>query len=76
MTKIEPCFLSATEASQLIEGGQLTSEELVRSCLERIFARDSSVKAWLQVDERAAIQAAREADKRPRQSRYMDCLSE
>ena len=62
----EPCFLTAAEASAAIAVGTLTSERLVRSCLERIEMRDPVVKAWLHVDPLAALAAAREADKRPR----------
>ncbi|MET7244035.1 amidase [Methylobacterium sp. EM32] len=64
----EPCFLTAAAASRAIAEGRLTSEALVRSCLERIEARDPAVKAWLHLDPRAALNAAREADKRPRSS--------
>lgn len=63
---VEPCFLTAAEASAAIGAGRLTSEALVRSCLERIEARDPAVKAWLHIDPPAALKAAREADKRPR----------
>ncbi len=64
----EPCFLTAAQASRAIAEGRLSSEALVRSCLERIEARDPAVKAWLHLDPRAALSAAREADKRPRRS--------
>ena len=64
----EPCFLTAAAASRAIADGRLSSEALVRSCLERIAARDPAVKAWLHLDPRAALSAAREADKRPRRS--------
>ncbi|WP_128562868.1 amidase [Methylobacterium crusticola] len=66
---MEPCFLTASEAAARIREGRLTSERLVRSCLERIAVRDPDVKAWLHVDPRAAIAAAREADKQPARSR-------
>jgi Asp-tRNA(Asn)/Glu-tRNA(Gln) amidotransferase A subunit family amidase len=65
----EPCLLTAAAASRAIADGRLTSEALVRSCLERIETRDAAVKAWLHLDPRAAIAAAREVDKRPRISR-------
>jgi Asp-tRNA(Asn)/Glu-tRNA(Gln) amidotransferase A subunit family amidase len=62
---MEPCFLTATEAAKRIREGTLTSEALVRSCLERIRARDAEVRAWAYVDPAHAIAQARELDKRP-----------
>jgi Asp-tRNA(Asn)/Glu-tRNA(Gln) amidotransferase A subunit family amidase len=55
--------LSATEAASLIATGELESEALVRSCLERIARREPEVRAWAQVDADGALRAAREADK-------------
>lgn len=66
---MEPCFLTAAQASRAIAEGLLTSEALVRSCLDRIAERDPAVKAWLHVDPAAALQAARERDKQPAPSR-------
>jgi Asp-tRNA(Asn)/Glu-tRNA(Gln) amidotransferase A subunit family amidase len=65
MRKTEPCFLTAAQAAAEIKAGTLNSERLVRSCLERIEARDRDVKAWLYVDPAYAIRQARELDKRP-----------
>jgi Asp-tRNA(Asn)/Glu-tRNA(Gln) amidotransferase A subunit family amidase len=62
---MEPCFLTASEAAAQIRDGKLTSEALIRSCLERIEARDPQVKAWLYIDKAKAIATARELDKRP-----------
>jgi Asp-tRNA(Asn)/Glu-tRNA(Gln) amidotransferase A subunit family amidase len=64
-SKPEPCFLTAAQAAAAIKTGTLTSETLVRSCLDRIAARDPDVKAWLYVDPDYAIRQAREIDKRP-----------
>ena len=66
---MEPCFLTAAEASRRIEAGTLTSETLIRSCLERIQMRDPEVKAWVHLDPAKAISAARETDKQPKTSR-------
>jgi Asp-tRNA(Asn)/Glu-tRNA(Gln) amidotransferase A subunit family amidase len=64
--KREPHTLTASEAVEHIAAGQLTSEALVRSCLERIGARDAQVRAWAHLDHDAAIAAARRADAGPR----------
>jgi Asp-tRNA(Asn)/Glu-tRNA(Gln) amidotransferase A subunit family amidase len=55
--------LSASEAAARIREGKLTSEALVRSCLERIDARESQVKAWVHLDRDYALAQARECDK-------------
>jgi len=55
--------LSASEAAARIREGKLTSEALVRSCLERIDARESQVKAWVHLDRDFALAQARECDR-------------
>lgn len=60
----EPCFLTAADAAAQIRKGQLTAESLMRSCLDRIDARDPAVKAWLHLDPARTLAQAREADKR------------
>lgn len=61
---MEPYELSASEAARSIREGRLTSESLVRSCLERIDARDPGIRAWIHLDPALSLAAAREADKR------------
>lgn len=61
---MEPCHLTASVARALIEARKLGAEELVRSCLARIEAREPLVRAWLHLDPECAVRAAREADKR------------
>jgi len=61
---MEPCQLSASRAVALIKARKLSSEELVRSCLARIAAREPIVRAWLHLEPEQAIRGAREADKR------------
>jgi amidase len=56
--------LSASEAAARIREGKLTSEALVRSCLERIDSRDAQVKAWVHLDRDFALKQARECDRR------------
>ena len=55
--------LSASEAAARIREGKLTSEALVRSCFERIHARESQVKAWVHLDRDFALAQARECDR-------------
>ena len=62
---MEACFLTAAAAAARIREKTLTSEILVRSCLERIAARDAEVRAWTHIDPAYAIAQARELDKRP-----------
>ncbi|MBH68177.1 MAG: hypothetical protein CMM58_07480 [Rhodospirillaceae bacterium] len=55
--------LSALDALKKIRAGELTSEKLVRSCLERIEERDKLVGAWAHLDPAKAIEDAIAADK-------------
>ncbi len=59
----EPSQLTASAAAALIAEKRLSCEELVRSCLARIAARDPVVRAWLYLDPEQAIRNARELDK-------------
>src|ERR1041384_3786255 len=56
--------LSASEAAARIRDSKLTSEALVRSCLERIDSRESQVKAWVHLDREFALAQARQCDQR------------
>ncbi len=60
---MEPCQLTATEAAELMRMRKLSCEELVRSCLARIAARDPTVRAWLYIDPEQVVRNARERDK-------------
>ena len=55
--------LSALDALTKIRAGELTSEKLVRSCLERIEEREELVGAWAHLDPTKAIHDAIAADK-------------
>ena len=57
--------LSAGEAARLIAAGRITSEELVRACLERIAQREPQVRAWSYIDPDYAIAQARARDRQP-----------
>jgi Asp-tRNA(Asn)/Glu-tRNA(Gln) amidotransferase A subunit family amidase len=64
-TGTQPSQFTATEAAALLSARKLSCEELVRSCLARITARDPVVRAWLYLDPERAIRRARELDKLP-----------
>ena len=54
--------LTAVELTQAISGG-VTCEEIARSCLERIEARESSIHAWACVDRDLTLRQARALDR-------------
>ena len=56
------CRLSASEAVERINQGKLTSEALVRACLERIEEREPEVEAWMHLDAEYSLAQARERD--------------
>jgi Asp-tRNA(Asn)/Glu-tRNA(Gln) amidotransferase A subunit family amidase len=63
MSNVEPHRLPATTLARLIEGGQLTAEAVVKSCLERIAEREPVVRAWAHLAAEAALARAREIDR-------------
>lgn len=54
--------LNAWEAASLLASREITSEDLVRSCLERIDEREPLVHAFAHLDHDAAIKQARALD--------------
>ncbi len=61
MTLIE---LSATEAIGKIRNGEMTSEELVQACLDRIEQVDGDIEAWAHLKPDYALDQARMLDTR------------
>jgi Asp-tRNA(Asn)/Glu-tRNA(Gln) amidotransferase A subunit family amidase len=55
--------LSATEALAAMGADEISSEALVRACLQRIDEREQDVRAWAALDREGALAAAREADR-------------
>jgi Asp-tRNA(Asn)/Glu-tRNA(Gln) amidotransferase A subunit family amidase len=51
------------EAARRIADGSLTSEALVRACLDRIGEREPRVQAWQYLDAGTALEAARRMDR-------------
>ena len=63
MPNVEPHRLFATDILRLIDGGRLTAEAVVASCLERIAEREPVVRAWAFLAGEAARAQARAFDK-------------
>jgi Asp-tRNA(Asn)/Glu-tRNA(Gln) amidotransferase A subunit family amidase len=57
--------MGALEAGAAIAGGNLTSEDLVRDCLDRIAEREDTVGAWIHLDADKALAEARLRDMGP-----------
>ncbi|MFH1032230.1 MAG: amidase [Chloroflexota bacterium] len=73
MSKL-PCDLKITEAASKIADGDLTAENLVKSCLERIDALEDKVRAWALVDRAGAMEAAHQLDHELHQGRRRGLL--
>ena len=58
--------ISAANALEMMQKGELTSEKYVTAFLEHIKNREPEVGAWIFLDPEMALQQAREADKRRR----------
>src|SRR4051812_47449572 len=55
-------MVGATEAVRRLGAREMSSEEVVRECLERVEARDGEVRAWAWLDAEAALAQARARD--------------
>ena len=63
-----PQALHEQSASSLVpqlERREITAEQLVRSCLDRIQAREGDVQAWEYLAADSALEQARQLDRRP-----------
>ncbi len=60
----EPHQLTIAQASVEIAAGRLTSQGLVEDLLRRIDALDGRLKSWVTVDAEAALETARELDRK------------
>ena len=58
----DPTSLTTVAAADAIRKGDLSSEALVRACLDRIAAREADVQAWEHLDPDLALTQARDAD--------------
>ena len=58
--------ITAFEASRMMSAGQITSEALVKACLERTRDREEIVGAWEYLDPDKALEQAKALDRLPR----------
>src|SRR5512143_2344732 len=65
----DPASLSVVAAARRIAEGTLSPTALLEACLERISARDETVRAWVAVDETGARATARERTEEARAGR-------
>ncbi len=63
--------LGAVEAAEKIRQGRISSEQVVRSCLEQIMRHEEAVQAWAHLDQEYALHQAREADRALLQGRFL-----
>ncbi|MCG8511726.1 MAG: amidase [Rhodospirillales bacterium] len=54
--------MTAAQAAAAIRDGDIRSEDLIESCLERIDDREETVQAWIYLDKDYALEQARKAD--------------
>jgi Asp-tRNA(Asn)/Glu-tRNA(Gln) amidotransferase A subunit family amidase len=68
MTAIEDDLISLTavQAAEAIANGEMSAEEYVGACLDRIAAIDSEVQAFAHLDPACALEQARALDERRR----------
>ena len=57
---------TALELARRLEAGELTAERIVQASLERIAAREPTVRAWTHLERDGALAAARRLDAGPR----------
>jgi Asp-tRNA(Asn)/Glu-tRNA(Gln) amidotransferase A subunit family amidase len=74
VTEEELITLTAIEAAELISGGELSAEEYVGACLDRIAAIDGEVQAFVHLDPEHALDQARALDELRRNGRPLGPL--
>ena len=65
---------SAEELVRVIRAGEVTAEDVVRACLERIRKVEEEVQAWAFLDPDCALAQARQADRVRREGRDLGPL--
>jgi Asp-tRNA(Asn)/Glu-tRNA(Gln) amidotransferase A subunit family amidase len=70
-----PNFLSACEAADLIQSGELRSVDLTQSCLNQIERLEDQVHAWVHLSSEAALEQAALIDAGVQKGKKMGALS-
>ena len=65
---MEPYELTASQASTMIRNGELSPGALMESLLGRIRRLEPSLKAWVTLDEEAALEAAKSSERELKKS--------
>lgn len=58
---------TASALARQLERREITAEQLLQACLERIQAREGDVQAWQHLSSESALEQARQLDRRPLQ---------
>ncbi len=66
--------LTASKAAEMLENKEISSVELVKSCLERIESTDDKISAFLHVDSEKALNEAQLADERRKNGEVLGTL--
>jgi aspartyl-tRNA(Asn)/glutamyl-tRNA(Gln) amidotransferase subunit A len=66
---------TATELLSILERGEISAESLTQQHLEAIRQRDPKVRAFLHIDEAAALQQARTVDQKRKQAAKLGSLA-
>jgi Asp-tRNA(Asn)/Glu-tRNA(Gln) amidotransferase A subunit family amidase len=66
--------MSARQAAEAIRAGEVTSQELVRACLDRIAELEDRVGAWAHLDPDHALKQARDRDLSRREGKDVGSL--
>jgi Asp-tRNA(Asn)/Glu-tRNA(Gln) amidotransferase A subunit family amidase len=74
MSEVEPAGLTAIEAAERIAGGEMSAEDYIGACLQRIEEVDDKVHAFVHLDSDEALRQARALDERRRNGKPLGAL--
>ncbi|MFQ5955113.1 MAG: amidase [Kiloniellales bacterium] len=66
--------LTAVQAAEAVRAGEITSEELIAACLERIAEVEGTVQAWAYLDADYALEQARARHRTRQEGRSLGAL--